>query len=134
MRGSENGKIPFVSKTEEQLRAIASHPLERRLWRLRKFYGGMSGALPPTDPRILAMTEQQIDLEFMHLLLDKEERDEASGTKVYSDDSYEAEEAEEERIDSKLFIEDDFGEPIVLPKSENNDDEGEWEDIETDDF
>lgn len=122
---------------EEHKREIASHPLERKMWALRKFYGGQGGALPPTDPRILAMTEAQIDLELEHIRLDAEERSKANGEQVYVDEDYEREEAEEERKDSKLFIEEkeenDFEGDDDLPKYENNDDD-EWEDVEIDDF
>jgi hypothetical protein len=48
------------------------------------------------------------------------------------DESYEAEEAEEERVNQKLYIENDFDEDN-LRKSENTND-GEWEDVEIDDF
>jgi hypothetical protein len=115
------------------LKEIANQPQQRKLWRLRKFYAGGMGAIPPTDPRILTMTEQQIDLEFAHMLLDIEEREEKDGNgKKYMDESYEAEEAEEERVNQKLYIENDFDEDN-LRKSENTND-GEWEDVEIDDF
>jgi hypothetical protein len=120
---------------KESRREIASHPLERKLWALRKIYAGNGGILPPTDPRILALTEQQIDIEFEHLLIDKEMRDKDSGNQVYVDESYEADEAEEERIDQKLFVEyeeDDFEAGIPLPKSEKSNDD-EWVDVEIDD-
>lgn len=106
------------------------------MWLLRKFYGGQGGAIPPTDPRLLAMTEAQIEVEFEHIILDREERDAASGNKRYTDESYDEEEAEEERVDARLYIEEktDFEveEPIPLPKSEKDDDI-EWVDDEIDD-
>jgi hypothetical protein len=120
---------------QEYKREIANHPLERKIWFLRKFYAGNGGVLPPTDPRILSMTKQQIDIEFEHIIIDKEERAKDDGNKVYVDDSYEEAEAEEERIDRKLYIEpdpEDEDYDPYLPKSEN-DDEGEWVDDETDD-
>jgi hypothetical protein len=120
---------------QEHKKEIASHPLERKMWTLRKFYAGNGGVLPPTDPRILAMTEAQIDIEMEHIRLDAEERAKAGKEQVYVDEDYEREEAEEERRDSKLFMDDDddFDEEDPLPKSENDDDD-EWEDVEIDDF
>lgn len=117
-------------------RELATQPLERKIWRLRKLYAGNGGVLPPTDPRILSMTEQQIDVELEHFLIDIEEKAKAEGRKTYVDESYDAEEEREELIDSKLYVEgiDD------LPKEESdepeyrNDDDDEWDDVEIDDI
>jgi hypothetical protein len=124
---------------QKHKREIASHHIERKLWALRKFYGGNGGALPPTDPRILSMTEAQIDIEFQHILLDREEREAAAGNKVYVDDDYEREEAEEARVDSLLYVEPDeepeepegFSEEVYVPDDESYSEE-DWQDVDDD--
>lgn len=114
------------------------------MWLLRKFYGGEGGCLPPTDPRILAMTPEQIELEFMHLEIDKRIKDGGSG-QYYVDDSYSEYDDESEDEDKNLSEIPTFGteasdpykgmENSGLPKSvEINDNPDDWEDVEIDDF
>lgn len=122
---------------------MAKLPNARKMWLLRKLYAGNGGILPPTDPRILAMTEQQIDLEFEHFLLDKEERETASkeGKEQYEDDGYEDYDKETDEKDDRLFWEPPgrgntvaHKTTVNLPKPEIKANEGEWEDVEIDDF
>lgn len=107
------------------LREIANLPSERKTWYLRKFYAGNGGCLPPTDPRILALTPEQIDLEFTHMILDKEAKE--TNKQVYVDDDYDNYDEESEKRDSRTSEI-----PRSLPKVENNDDE-EWEDVDYED-
>jgi hypothetical protein len=55
--------------------------------------------MPPTDPRFLEMTDEQIDMEFMHLHLDRKEAEAArkgnAGIESFYDPDYEAWEAKE---------------------------------------
>ena len=102
-------------------------PLERKLWILRKYvYGG----IPPTDPRILNMTEEQIELEYAHLELDRKLRN--GSTEFYEDKSFEEYDKETEEMDAIL------SDPISEASSEDEwaavDDPDEWEDVEIDDF
>ncbi|MGG1673515.1 hypothetical protein ACIFOE_23315 [Paenibacillus sp. NRS-1783] len=93
-------------------------PSERKLWILRKYaYGG----IPPTDPRILAMTDEQIELEFAHMELDRKARDGKS--EEYDDPEFDEWEKEAEEADSKLSY--DYVAPTEKP--DNPDD---WEDVE----
>ncbi|KAF6569101.1 hypothetical protein G9G53_22700 [Paenibacillus sp. EKM206P] len=93
-------------------------PSERKLWLLRKYaYGGV----PPTDPRILAMTDEQIELEFAHLDLDRKARD--GKGEDYDDPEFDEWENETEEADSKLSY--DYTAPKT-PAEELDD----WEDVE----
>jgi hypothetical protein len=104
------------------------------MWALRKFYGGQGGALPPTDPRILAMTPMQVNLEFEHIMLDQI----AKGDKVYTDDDYEEYDNDTDEVDNKLSDMPTFGreasDPYAgreneLPKSAEIDNEDEWVEV-----
>lgn len=68
-----------INKVEE----IAKLPNERRLWWFRKLYN-----LPPTDPRFLDVTEEQIQLEWEHYILDNPD---LKPTESYYDASFEEE-------------------------------------------
>ena len=83
---------------------------------LRKYYGN----LPPTDPRILNMTMEQIDLEFHHIQLDVDAKN--PETEQYIDEEYED---YEKAITVPKYAEDSLLNEISL----NEDD---WEDVETD--
>lgn len=107
------------------------------MWMLRKFYAGNGGALPPTDPRMLAMTPQQVELEFQHIMLDKAER----GDNVYSDAGYDDYEKETDEVDSKLSDMPAYGKEaadphaghVVVPsKQAEIHNEDEWEEVEID--
>lgn len=122
------------------LKEIAKLPSERKIWLLRKFYGGNGGALPPTDPRILAMTREQIELEFQHMLLDQNQKD--GNQEYFVDEGFEDYDKETEDTDNRLSEMPKFGSEASdpnkgvkdLPKPEteiNNEDE--WEDVEIDD-
>lgn len=67
------------------------------MWMLRKFYGGNGGAIPPTDPRLLAMTPELIELEFEHMSIDTQKK---SGGEAYQDEGYEDYERESDSTDS----------------------------------
>ena len=98
-------------------------PKIQKLWILRKFYAGNGGALPPTDPRILDMTMEQIDLEFELIKLDKARQD---GKEAFEDDEYESWDEDSEEYDKRL------SDPVTEPKPRipiaYNEDE--WEPIE----
>ena len=108
-----NGKIPFVQEVQKNLREIANLPALRQMWALRKFYGN----LPPTDPRILSMTPEQVELEFMHMVLDAEAKD----GKVYTDPEY-------DKYDEETEIEDNPERSESLLPSDD------WVDVEIDDL
>ncbi|MGF6354074.1 hypothetical protein ABIE27_001984 [Paenibacillus sp. 4624] len=79
------------------MKTIAKLPQERKLWILRKYvYGG----LPPTDPRILAMTPEQIDLEFEHMEIDRKAKEGKS--EEYDDPEFDDWLNETEEEDGKL--------------------------------
>lgn len=108
------------------------------MWMLRKFYGGNGGALPPTDPRILAMTHEQIDYEFQHMLIDQEERGEGN---AYQDDQYEQYDEDTDKVDDKLSDMPVYGREasdphagmeMALPKKAETIDENEWVEVEID--
>jgi hypothetical protein len=120
------------------MKEIAKLPSERKMWILRKFYGGQGGALPPTDPRILAMTPEQIELEFEHMLLDRAEKGEGN---VYTDDGYEDYDNDTDEVDNKLSDMPTFGreasdphagQEYKLPKNAEISNEDEWEEVEID--
>lgn len=112
-------------------------PRERKLWTLRKYvYGG----LPPNDPRILALTDEQIELEFGHMKLDNQLK---SGNKEFEDEEFDKYDQESEEDDSKdyeatLFDEQAAIGPGAASEVKKSDerpyDPAEWEDIETDDL
>lgn len=113
---------------------LANLPSERKLWNLRKFYGGNGGCLPPTDPRILNMTPEQIDLEFSHMLLDQKLKN--GNKEVFEDAEYEGYDEDTDKFDSKLSDMPTFGSEVdphhaLTVKDQKEDD---WEDVETDDF
>jgi len=105
----------------QNLQEIAELPSERKLWTLRKFYAGNGGCLPPTDPRILSMTPEQIDLEFTHMAVDQRLSDEASGNKVYEDAEYENYDKDTDDMDDKLSD---------MPKINYNSDSDSWQDVD----
>lgn len=96
---------------------------------LRRFYGGMNGALPPTDPRILALTAQQIDLEFELMRVDKARKE--GNKEVFEDDTFDDYDKETEEVDSRLsdpVLPDEV--PQTLPKTTTEYTENEWEEVE----
>jgi hypothetical protein len=121
----------------KNLLEIANLPKERKLWLLRKFYAGNGGCLPPTDPRVLNMTDELIDLEFMHMYVDKQNKDGES----YEDEDYDEYDKETDEHDNKLS---DISSDIAYPSSEvttstedtvkSLDNKDDWEDVEIDDF
>lgn len=122
------------------MREIAKLPNERKMWMLRKFYGGQGGAIPPTDPRFLAMTPEQIDYEFEHILLDKAEQGEGNS---YTDEGFEEYDNETDEVDKKLSDMPVFGREAsdphagheyVVPKSDVVINDDEWEDVEINDI
>lgn len=99
-------------------------PKERKLWILRKHvYNG----IPPTDPRVLAMTDEQIDLEYAHLELDRKLRD--KNKEEFADPEYEQWDEEVNENDAKLSYEYDAANPPAKQAEQNEED---WEDVETD--
>lgn len=101
---------------------------------LRRIYGGtgLGGAiLPPTDPRILALTDHQIEIEFEQFeqagLFEKDNKE------AYKDDEFEDYEAE---LDADT-PEHTAPKPPIQESSnavEIPDYDGEWEDDEIFDF
>lgn len=114
-----------------KMKEIASLPSERKMWILRKHYAGNGGVLPPTDPRLLAMTPEQIDLDIHHILLDKEEQ---GGGDVFMDDEYEREMEEEERMEREQRIREKGMNPSEVYKKASKDNEDDWEDVDPEDF
>jgi hypothetical protein len=113
------------------------------MWLLRKLYAGNGAVLPPTDPRILAMTDAQMEIEFEHFSIDAELRDKASKSEEqFEDEEFENYDKETDERDERLFWEEepDTGAlpktehkvTVALPKSEKSN-EGEWVDVEIDD-
>lgn len=94
---------------------------------LRKhLYGG----IPPTDPRILAMTDELIELEMAHLELDRALRD--GEKEVYHDPTFEEYDKETEEEDNLLSYEYDV--PLVAGDTASeepgdNGNEEDWEDV-----
>jgi hypothetical protein len=80
----------------KNLKEIAEDPEERKKWWLRKFYH-----LPPTDPRYLAMTPEQIELEWQHFVLDNPK---VAGNEHYTDPGYDDWERRAQEEDSRLTI------------------------------
>lgn len=82
---------------------------------MRKLYN-----LPPTDPRLHAMTEEQIDLEFEHYKLDHPE---LFKNETYSDPEYDQWEQEAIEQDSR----------ITPSQTKLPIDDEEWEEVEIND-
>jgi hypothetical protein len=83
------------------------------------------------------MTPEQIDLEFEHIAIDKALADKASGKNVYVDDGYEDYDKETEEVDSKLSDMPKFTsevDPYVGMVKSQEQNEDDWEDVETDVF
>jgi hypothetical protein len=93
-----------VEKINNNLESIAQQPNERRLWWVRKLYN-----LPPTDPRYLELTTEQIDLEYEHFLLDNPELKTAQ-SQSYSDPDYDETEKNELKKIAQEAQEDDWEE------------------------
>jgi len=114
---------------KNQYLSIAKLPNERKIWILRRFYAGGTGCLPPTDPRILAMTPEMVELEFAHIAIDRKLKD--GDTEQYEDPDFDAYEKESEELDNRLsddYIPDYISQ--VLPKI--SEDDASWEDISDD--
>lgn len=81
------------------------------------------------------MTPEQIDLEFAHIALDKKLKGKSEGGQVYEDEEYEKYDKETEEVDSRLSDMPVFTsevDPYMVKNQEQNEDD--WEDVETDDF
>lgn len=85
------------------------------------------------------MTNEQVDLEFEHMMIDKAEKD--GNTEVFADDDYDNWEDETEGTDSRLSDMPEFGseesdphkgleKQKQLPKPEKQFKEDEWEEVE----
>jgi|HigsolmetaAR203D_1030402.scaffolds.fasta_scaffold07435_4 hypothetical protein len=84
---------------------------------LRKhLYGG----IPPTDPRILAMTDEQIELEFAHLELDQMLRN--SAKEIFTDPTY-------EEYEKQVEAEESGANSVPELDSSDTDDSDDWEDV-----
>ena len=115
----------------ESYKEIVRLPSERKMWLLRKFYGGDGGALPPTDPRLLAMTPEQVELEFAHMQYDQQ----LKKGQTYEDDEFEDYDKETDADDSLLSEMPTLRMDAEPPKSVEIDNlPDEWEDVEIDDF
>lgn len=82
---------PFVSMLREDISEIAKLNAVSRLWTARKLYGGniggMGGILPPTDPRLVDLTDEQIELDIALYLQDHPELKKKA--EAYQDSEYE---------------------------------------------
>ena len=56
------------------MKLIANSGLQRKLWLIRKLYAGNGGIIPPNDPRIMALTDEEIDLDLTHYMLDNPDK------------------------------------------------------------
>lgn len=131
-----NGKTPFVKRVQAQLPKILELPIETKLWILRKYYAGNSGCLPPNDPRIMALTEDQIELELAFI---ERERKlvKGYGKEHFEDPEYDEFEKEIEEVDSQLSYEYEFPAEETDRTSEVEHhavSEDDWVDVETDDY
>jgi hypothetical protein len=131
----KNGKASFANQFRELFPTILRLPKERKLWILRKhIYGG----IPPTDPRILAMTDEQIDMEYAHVQYDKKMKE--SNGKDFEDEEFDDYDKETEDDDSMLPDEADSldadatSEVQYVPKNETKHVPEDWEDVEIDDL
>lgn len=81
------------------------------------------------------MTDQQVELEFMHMKIDQEIAN--KGKQQYDDPEFDNYDKETDDTDNKLSYEygvpGDVSEEEQLPYSEAQNEE-DWEDVETDDF
>ena len=125
------GWIPFEKAVQASLMQIAKLPDQRRLWLIRKIYGN----IPPTDPRFLDLTEEQIDLDIMHYQLDLKARNGDNDT--YVDDNFEKYDKETDSIDSVAtdltLYTDEKGQIAEAERSYSYlfaDNDSEWEDVE----
>jgi hypothetical protein len=115
---------------EQNLTEIAKLPDERTLWWVRQLY-----QLPPTDPRLLAMTDEQIMLEREHYLIDHPELKK----EMYRDPEYEEWERKAVAEDSKLNTirvnrpPEKSGAAKRHTEAEQSFNSDEWEDVEIDD-
>jgi hypothetical protein len=78
------------------------------------------------------MTPEQIDLEFAHILIDKKLANKASGATSYEDDEYDEYDNDTDARDSRLSDMPVFGSEI--DPHEGQEKEGDWVDVETDDY
>lgn len=115
-------------------KGIAALPEQRRLWQVRKLYGGGT-PLPPTDPRILALTPEQIEIDLAHLLLDNPqlERGASDGKAAFDPEFAEYErkvdaEEREQALQMQLVPEEDL--PFDQYEQETYDQQ--WVDVEID--
>jgi hypothetical protein len=115
---------------QKNLPKIVQLPKERKIWILRRFYAGNGGCIPPNDPRILSMTDEQIDLEYQHIALDKKLKD---GGNFFEDDEYDDYDRETEEEDKRLSGLDSNSEEDYSNTVRAQGNEGEWEDVEIDD-
>ena len=97
---------------------------------LRKFYAGNGGCLPPTDERIMCMTPEQIDLEFAHILIDKNLANKASGAVSYEDPGYEDYDTSTEANDNRLSDMPTFSSEVDPHQGQEKVDD--WVDVDTD--
>lgn len=87
--------------------------------------------MPPTDPRLLAMTPEQVELEFAHMQYEQQ----LKKGETFSDEGFEDYDKETDADDSLLSELPTLGMNAELPKSVEIDNlPDEWEDVEIDDF
>ena len=84
--------FPFENNLKKHLQTIAKLPETKRLWQARKLYAGSLGqktgaVLPPTDPRLANLTDEQIELDVLLFLDDNPELKKKA--EVYQDSDYE---------------------------------------------
>lgn len=95
---------------------------------MRKLYN-----LPPTDPRFLAMTTEQIELEYQHFLLDNPE---LAKDEKYSDPDYDNWEQKAIKEDARISVNEKGSAEKMRRTNEKEAIEShsndEWEEVELD--
>lgn len=102
-------------------------PDQRKLWQIRKLYGN----IPPTDPRFLALTREQIELDLIHNYLDHQTDGKEN---VYLDEDFEDFDKQSDEYDSKTTDYYDMSQPYnkpqqPIPPSVKDFTEEEWEEV-----
>jgi hypothetical protein len=80
------------------------------------------------------MTPELIELEYMHIMIDKELQEQEGGGKQYHDDEYDQWDEDSENHDRNLADSDSEDErdedPALLGDKYASEDEDDWEDID----
>lgn len=101
---------------------IAQLPDQRKLWLIRKIHGN----LPPTDPRFLSMTKEQIELDLTHYYFDLKETNKKESDS-FIDEEFDKFDEESDEIDRKVTDYYDFNKKPLSATGLKIDD---WEEID----